>query len=100
MKGNFCPLLKKDCVEHKCAWYINVMGVNPQTGQETNDWGCSISYIPLLQMETAKQSRSTTSSVDQLRSEQDIQTRAQCHVITTMLASQQVEPTVTKLISE
>ena len=101
MDGQWCPLIRKDCVKHKCAWYINVQGRDPQTGQETNNWGCSIAYLPLLQIEMANQSRQTTASVDNLRTEQDNQVRAQCHLMSEIINSQGIEPTtVTEILPE
>ena len=32
--GDFCPLLKKDCVGIKCSWFTQVRGTNPNTGKE------------------------------------------------------------------
>ena len=32
--GEFCPLIKKKCCQHKCSWYTQVRGTNPNTGQE------------------------------------------------------------------
>ena len=45
----FCPLIRKNCIEHKCAWYCNVLGKDPQTNQDVNKWGCAITFGPMLQ---------------------------------------------------
>ena len=51
MKGKYCPLIKKDCIEHKCAWYTYVRGYNPNTGQEVDEWSCTINFLPMLLIE-------------------------------------------------
>lgn len=68
-KGNFCPLLKKDCVGLKCKFYIELKGMNPNTGEEVNGWDCSIAWLPLLLVENSKTSRETSASVDSFRNE-------------------------------
>ncbi len=50
--GKWCPLIRKDCVEHKCAFYTHVMGHNPNTGQAVDEWACSIQFLPMLLIET------------------------------------------------
>ena len=36
--GKFCPLIKKDCIVLKCSWYTQVRGMNPNTGEEIDEW--------------------------------------------------------------
>lgn len=69
--GTYCPLWRKprSKVCHTCAWYIQVIGKNPQTGQDINEWNCSITFMPLLQIETTKSERETTATVQELRNE-------------------------------
>lgn len=69
MKGKYCPLLKKDCIEHKCAWYSHIRGLNPNTGQEVDEWNCTISWIPMLLIENSQQQRSTSCAVESFRNE-------------------------------
>lgn len=69
--GTFCPLWRRarHKVCHTCAWYVQVLGKNPQTGQDFNEWGCSIAFMPMLQIETTQSGRQTTATVDKLREE-------------------------------
>lgn len=67
--GNHCPLINKACIEHKCAWYTQVMGVDPQTGQEIADFGCAIGWMPTLILESARQQRSTAAATESFRNE-------------------------------
>ena len=66
-KGPFCPLIQKPCIEHKCAWYANIQGKNPQTGATLDNWDCVISLIPFLQMETAKATHATQAATVEVR---------------------------------
>ena len=58
-KGTYCPLIKKDCIENKCAWYTQIRGVNPNTGQEVDDWECAVKWMPMLIIEVAQKSNQT-----------------------------------------
>jgi hypothetical protein len=61
-----CPLMG-DCVEHQCRWFINVIGQHPQTGEHIDRWDCSITFIPMLLVENAKNVSTAVKSSEQLR---------------------------------
>lgn len=67
--GTYCPLIKKDCIQTKCAWFTQVRGTNPNTGQEVDEWGCAIAWMPMLVIENAQQSRQTGAAVESFRNE-------------------------------
>lgn len=67
--GNFCPLLKKECIGIQCAWIAQIRGINPNTGEEVDEWKCAISWMPMLQIETSQQSRQTGAAVESFRNE-------------------------------
>jgi hypothetical protein len=67
--GPICPLLNKPCVEHKCLWYIQVHGKNPQTGDPISQWQCAISFIPMLLIENSKQQHQTSAAIESFRNE-------------------------------
>ncbi len=98
MEGKFCPLIRKNCVEHKCSWYTHLMGKDPQTGNDTDKWGCAIQFTPLLLIESASQTRGATASIDKLRDEHDKATRAQCSIMAAIVEHQQIEPVETKIL--
>lgn len=83
--GNFCPLLKKDCVELKCAWFTQLRGKNPNTGQDVDEWGCAIAWMPILTIENSQQQRQTGAAVESFRNEM-VKANAQT---TELLATQQ-----------
>lgn len=68
-KGNHCPLLKKDCIENKCAWFFQVRGMNPNTGQEVDEWQCAMNLLPVLLIENSQQQRCTAAAVESFRNE-------------------------------
>lgn len=67
--GTFCPLLKKECIQMQCSWFIQVRGTDTNTGKEIDDWGCSIAWLPHLIIENASQSRQTGAAVESFRNE-------------------------------
>lgn len=64
-----CPINGKKCREHKCDWYIQIMGSNPNTGQELNQWGCAVTFIPVLLIENSQQQRQTGKAIESFRNE-------------------------------
>jgi hypothetical protein len=67
--GTYCPLLQKNCIEHKCAWFIRVAGTNKNTGQPVDDTGCAIAWMPVLMIETANETRQAGAAIESLRNE-------------------------------
>lgn len=65
----WCPLIRKDCVERKCAWYMHIRGMDPNTGKDIDHWGCAVSWMPTLLIENSQQQRSTSSAVESFRNE-------------------------------
>jgi hypothetical protein len=67
--GNYCPLLKKDCIGLKCAWYTHVRGMNPNTGTEVDEWACAIGWMPMMAIEIAQKENQTGAAVESFRNE-------------------------------
>ena len=68
-KGSFCPLIQKKCVQEECAWYTKLRGSNPNTGADVDEWLCAIVAIPLLQIQTAKETRQGAAATESFRNE-------------------------------
>jgi hypothetical protein len=64
-----CPLTGDDCMKHECEWYIHVIGSNPQSGEQIDKFGCSMSFIPMLLIENSQQQRETGAAVESFRNE-------------------------------
>ena len=62
-----CPLLKKTCISNKCKMWIKLIGKNPQTGADFDDWNCSMVFLPILMIEIAQKERQTGAAVESLR---------------------------------
>lgn len=65
-----CPLNGfQPCKQLECAWFMQIRGTNPNTGEEVNDWGCSMAWLPMLMIENSQQQRSTGAAVESFRNE-------------------------------
>lgn len=80
-KGHFCPLIKKECVGNKCAWYTQVRGVNPNTGHPVDEWQCVVNVLPILLMENSRNSLGTQAAVESFRNESVKQSGALSQVL-------------------
>lgn len=64
-----CPLLKKECIEHQCAWYMHIIGTDPQTGAQKDEWSCAVQLLPYMMVEVASKTRGVQASVESMRNE-------------------------------
>jgi hypothetical protein len=65
-----CPLDGfKPCRQLECAWFMKIAGINPNTGKEVEEWGCSMAWMPMLMIENSQQQRSTGAAVESFRNE-------------------------------
>jgi hypothetical protein len=65
-----CPLDGfKPCRQLDCAWFMKVRGNNPNTGEEIDDYGCAIAWMPVLMIENSQQQRQTGAAVESFRNE-------------------------------
>jgi hypothetical protein len=67
--GDFCPLIKKDCIGIKCSWFTQMRGTNPNTGKDVDEWGCAMTWLPVLLVENSQQQRQTGAAVESFRNE-------------------------------
>lgn len=69
-EGTFCPLIKKDCVEYKCKFWIKLVGKHPQIeGQTIDQFDCTWVWIPMLMIENTKEAIGVSASIDSFRNE-------------------------------
>ena len=65
-----CPLDNfNPCRQLECAWFMKVQGKNPNTGEQIEDWACSMAWIPMLLIENSQQQRQTGGAVESFRNE-------------------------------
>lgn len=69
--GTFCPLIKKDCIQLQCSWFTQLRGTNPNTGEPIDNWGCAITWLPILLVENSQQQRQTGAAVESFRNEME-----------------------------
>lgn len=69
--GEVCPFNQKpvEKVCHKCPLYVLIRGRNPQTGEQIDQWGCSLAWMPMLMIENSQQQRQTGAAVESFRNE-------------------------------
>lgn len=67
--GTYCPLLKEDCIQLRCAWFSQLRGTNPNTGKDVDEWACSVAWLPVLLIENSQQQRQTGAAVESFRNE-------------------------------
>lgn len=80
----FCPLVKGICINGfvkglmpenedgertSCAFFIKLAGFHPQTGEPMDDPGCSIHFLPIIQLEGNQHVRQVAASTDKVASE-------------------------------
>jgi hypothetical protein len=93
-----CPLNNfEPCKQMECAWFIKVVGKNPNTGEDLEDWGCSIAWMPILMIENSQQQRSTSAAVESFRNEMVKNNEVGQRVL---LAAAGIPPQTQKLIVE
>lgn len=67
--GSFCPIIKDECMQLKCAWFTKVEGYNINTGKQIEEWNCAMTFIPMLLIENSGMSRQTGAAVESFRNE-------------------------------
>ena len=93
-----CPLGAKceeikDGAIHRCAWYTKLAGTNPNTGEQTDEQGCAMTWMPMLMIENSMQQRSTSAAVESFRNE-----TVQANQTTQQILLMQSQPKDTRLI--
>ena len=66
--GSVCEEIK-DNMLCRCAWYVRLVGKNPQSEESIDEWRCSMAWLPLMLVEVAQTNRSTTEAVVSNRDE-------------------------------
>ena len=73
-----CPILNQECIEDgsilngelvACKFWMEVLGTNPQTGEDINTGNCCLNWMPMLLIENSKVNRETGAAVESFRNE-------------------------------
>ena len=66
--GSKCEEVKDGAI-HRCAWYTQMAGRDPQTGENIDTWRCAMSWIPILLVENAMTNRGQTQALESFRND-------------------------------
>lgn len=88
---NICPIYREPCKQLDCAWFIQLRGTNPNTGAEVDDWGCAVAWMPVLMIETAKETRQAGAAIESFRNEM---VKANSTTAALLLAQPRLQPLV------
>lgn len=66
-----CPLHKKPMskVCHKCPWWTQLKGKDPQSSAEIDRWDCAIAVLPILNVAVAQQVHQVDGTMQSFRNE-------------------------------
>jgi hypothetical protein len=56
-------------VLYRCPWYVRIAGVDNNTGETSDHWGCAIAWMPALMINTANESRKGVAATESFRNE-------------------------------
>jgi hypothetical protein len=88
-----CPLDNfNPCRQMECAWFMQIRGKNPNTGEDLDEWACSMSWLPILLIENSQQQRQTGAAVESFRNEMVKSNESNQHIIKKMLIEKQEKP--------
>jgi len=90
MAKTICPLLRKPCIEHDCAWYTTIRGHDVNTGREIDNKQCIVTTIPLLLIENSAQQRGTNAAVESMRNEVVKKSDTTNHILANMILRSEV----------
>lgn len=65
----FARSCREILAECDCPKFVSIKGADPQTGAVVDRAGCVDSFLPLLLIENAQQSRQTAAAVESFRNE-------------------------------
>lgn len=66
--GSKCEEVKDNKV-YRCVWHIKMVGTNPTTGETMDEYGCAMSWLPILLVENSQQQKQTSAAVESFRNE-------------------------------
>lgn len=64
--GGKCEHIK-DNKRHRCAWYTKLIGKDPQSLKEIDEWACAMAWIPIMMVENTQRVRGMTAATESFR---------------------------------
>lgn len=68
-RTDFCPLIQEPCRQLGCNWFIRLRGMDPNTGEEIDDYRCTMAFLPLLLVESSRQTMQAGKAIESFRNE-------------------------------
>lgn len=68
-RTGFTKSCREIVVEGQCRLWMQIQGMNPNTGEQMSQWGCADEFLPLLMIENSQQQRQTAAAVESFRNE-------------------------------
>ena len=65
---NGCPLHNFEPCKHlDCAWFTKIAGKNPQGQKEVEEWGCAVTFMPILMVANTNSNTRTQAAIESFR---------------------------------
>ena len=65
---NGCPLQNfEPCKQLDCAWFTKLAGKNPQGQKEIEEWGCAVTFMPILMVANTNSNTKTQAAIESFR---------------------------------
>ena len=65
---NGCPLHNfEPCKQLDCAWFTKIAGKNPQGQKEIEEWGCAVTFMPILMVANTNSNTRTQAAIESFR---------------------------------
>lgn len=64
--GHECETPHEGYIE-RCAWYMEVEGKHPFTGEDVKEWGCALVWNAIISGQVAQTNRGITSVIGDVR---------------------------------
>ena len=62
-RKNLCPLFKGPCRQLDCAWFMEIEGKHPQTGEQIKEWSCAVVWQVMVGLKISQDVTNGTSGV-------------------------------------
>jgi len=66
--GGMCETARKD-VMTRCHLYTKLMGKDPQTGKDIEEWACALAWLPTLLIENTRENKGSQLAFESFRNE-------------------------------
>jgi hypothetical protein len=66
--GHVCEEIKDGKI-HRCNWFQKLVGKDPQSGKDYDEWGCAIAWQTILSVEMARTNTGQTAAIESFRNE-------------------------------